>query len=141
MLKAIVVQLLHHRLRFLWPHASNDRLCLSEISDTRSRSAVSKEVPRICVPTPLAPATSGCVDVFGLSGLPAEVSIILCESAHILATWTKRLVRAEEEAAVPNDRSCHVTQRTPINTNRVATTGRAWCCVANARSIKRVHPQ
>ena len=33
--------------------------------------------------------------------------------------------RAVEEAAVPT--------MSPINANRVATTGRAWCCVANVR--------
>ena len=93
MLKAIVVQILHHRLRFLWPHASHDRLCHScdapEVSDMQSRIAISKEVARICALTPLAPATSDCADVFGLSGLPAEVAIILCKIADMLAIRTK----------------------------------------------------
>ena len=79
-----VVQILHHYLRFLWPHASHDRLChscdASEVSDMQSRIAVSKEVPRNCAPTPLAPATPDCTDVFGLSGLPAEVAISFVKS-------------------------------------------------------------
>ena len=79
-MKAIIVQLLHPRLRFLWPHASHDPLChscdASEISDMLSRIAVSREVPRICAPAPLPPATSDCVDIIGLSGLP--VAMILC---------------------------------------------------------------
>ena len=50
----------------------------------QSRIEVSKEAPRICAPTPLAPATSDCVDIFGLSGLPAEVAI-LGDSADIPA--------------------------------------------------------
>ena len=45
--------------------------------------------------------------------------------------------RAREEAAVPSYRCCHVTQRTLIRTNRVATTRRAWSCVANARLTQR----
>ena len=52
-------------------------------------------------------------------------------------TTTSRRQLVQEAAAVPSYCSCHVTQRTPINTNRVATTRRAWCCVANARSTKR----
>ena len=87
------IQILHHYLRFLWPHASHDRLChscdASEVSDMQSRIAVSKEVLRNCAPTPLAPATSDCADVFGLSGLPAEVAIILYKIADMLAIRTK----------------------------------------------------
>ena len=36
-----------------------------------------------------------------------------------------------------SDGGCHVNQRTHANTNRVATTKRSWCCVANARPTKR----
>ena len=83
MFKAIVVQVFHHRLRFLWPHASHGHLChkcdAPEISNMQSHIAVSKEVPRNCAPTPLAPATFECADVLGLSsGLPAEVAILHC---------------------------------------------------------------
>ena len=52
-------------------------------------------------------------------------------------TTTSRRQLVQEAAAVPSYGCCHVTQRTPINTNRAATTKRAWCCVANARSTKR----
>ena len=102
MLKAIVEQLYHHRSRFLLPHAPHDRLCHScdvpEVSDMQSSISASKEVPRICAPTPLAPATSDCVDVFGLSGLPAEVANILCESA-VIATIDLRGCMASWEGS------------------------------------------
>ena len=91
-LKAIVVQFLQSLALSLATRISN-RLCHScdspEISDVQSRIAESKEVPRICAPTPLAPATSDCEEIFGLSGLPAHVAMILCESADILAIRTK----------------------------------------------------
>ena len=62
-----------------------------------------------------------------MSSLPHRMS-----PNHITAP-----TRAREEAAVPSGCTCHVTQRTPINTHRVATTRRPWCCVANARSTTR----
>ena len=79
---------IYHRMHFLWPQASHDRLCHScdapEIPDMQSRIAVSKEVKRISAPTPLAPATSDCVNVFVRSGLPAEVAT---SSVTALTSW------------------------------------------------------
>ena len=81
MLKAIAVQLLHHRLRFLWSHLTTAAATAAMRLKSRTGKVASQYGKK-------SPATSACVDVFGLSGLPAEVAIILCES-DILAIRTK----------------------------------------------------
>ena len=75
-------------------------------------------MPRFCAPTPLAAATSECVDFFGLSGLSAEVSIILYESAFIAtidllgckATWERSPDQRRTISWLPGDELSDATR-------------------------------